>query len=254
MRIRLCLAATLALVVVLALGSTGTSAAPSAATENAVVYWSGVAAGAIVAGRAPASSAVLGGMVHGAMYDAVAAVEGGLKPFATGVTAPPGARPMRPSRRLRGTSSSPVCRVRRRSCRPPTTPTWRRSPTGLRRTQARPSAWPPRRGCSRCGPAITSTTSFRTSSSRPGRACSSRSRRRRRSTRSSRSCGRSPTPRRPTTGPDGPIELTSKRYAKDVAELQAYGRVDSTVRTPAADRDRPVPHRADVLPVQPHPA
>jgi hypothetical protein len=30
-------------------------------------------------------------MVHGAMYDAVAAVEGGLGPFATGVTAPPGA-------------------------------------------------------------------------------------------------------------------------------------------------------------------
>jgi hypothetical protein len=91
MRIRYGVAATLALVVVLALGSTGTSAAPSAATgENAVVYWSGVAANAIVVGRSPASSAVLGGMVHGAMYDAVAAVEGGLEPFATGVTAPPG--------------------------------------------------------------------------------------------------------------------------------------------------------------------
>ena len=79
---------------VLALGSTGGSAAPSAAaasSENAVVYWSGVAANAIVVGRAPASSAVLGGMVHGAMYDAVAAVEGGLDPFATRVTSPPGA-------------------------------------------------------------------------------------------------------------------------------------------------------------------
>ena len=92
MRIRYGVAATLALVVVLALGSTGTSAAPAAAPgENAVLYWSGVAANAIVVGRAPASSAVLGGMVHGAMYDAVASVEGGLKPFATGVTAPPGA-------------------------------------------------------------------------------------------------------------------------------------------------------------------
>jgi hypothetical protein len=92
MRIRYCVAATLALVVVLALGSTGTSAAPAAApTENAVLYWSGVASSAIVVGRAPASSAVLGGMVHGAMYDAVAAIDGGLKPFATGVTAPPGA-------------------------------------------------------------------------------------------------------------------------------------------------------------------
>jgi hypothetical protein len=34
---------------------------------------------------------VLGGIVHGAMYDAVAAVEGGLEPFATGITAAPGA-------------------------------------------------------------------------------------------------------------------------------------------------------------------
>jgi hypothetical protein len=31
---------------------------------------------------------VLGGMVNRAMYDAVAAVEGGLEPFATGVTSP----------------------------------------------------------------------------------------------------------------------------------------------------------------------
>jgi hypothetical protein len=82
------LAAVLALVAVLAIGPATTSAAPG---ENAVIHWSGVAANAIVVGRAPASSSVLGGMVHGAMYDAVAAVEGGLEPFATGVTAPPGA-------------------------------------------------------------------------------------------------------------------------------------------------------------------
>jgi PAP2 superfamily len=31
--------------------------------------------------------------------------------------------------------------------------------------------------------------------------------------------------------PAGPISLMSGRYARDVAELQAYGRVDSTVRT-----------------------
>ena len=92
MRISIGLAATLVAVAVLALGSTGTSAAPSVASgENAVVHWSGIAEGAISAGRPPASSTVLAGMVHGAMYDAVAAVEGGLKPFATGVTAPEGA-------------------------------------------------------------------------------------------------------------------------------------------------------------------
>ena len=186
MRIRYGLAAMLTLVAVLALGPAGTSAAPTAApAENAVVHWSGVAEGAIAAGRPPASSSVLGGMVHGAMYDAVASVEGGLEPFATGVTAPPVRRRMPPSRRLHGTSSSPACRVRRRPSRSPTTRTWRRSRMGLRRTRARRSALPPPPGCWRCGPAITSTTSFRTSSRRPVRVCSSRSRRRRRSTSSS---------------------------------------------------------------------
>jgi hypothetical protein len=33
--------------------------------------------------------------------------------------------------------------------------------------------------------------------------------------------------------PRGPLELTSKRFARDVAEVQAYGRADSAVRTPA---------------------
>ena len=79
-------AATLTLVAVFVLG--GTSAARA---ENAVVHWSGIAEGAIAAGRPPASSSVLGGMVHGAMYDAVAAIEGGLAPFATTVTSPPDA-------------------------------------------------------------------------------------------------------------------------------------------------------------------
>ena len=55
------------------------------------MYWSSVAEGAIGAGRPPASSSVLGGIVHGAIYDAVAAIEGHLEPFATGVTAPKGA-------------------------------------------------------------------------------------------------------------------------------------------------------------------
>jgi hypothetical protein len=88
MRIRILFAATLVLVTALAIGPAGTPAAPG---ENAVVHWSGVAEGAIGAGRPPASSSVLAGMVHGAIYDAVAAVEGGLEPFATAVTAPPGA-------------------------------------------------------------------------------------------------------------------------------------------------------------------
>ena len=87
MKLRISLAATLTLVAVLALGP----ARHLAPGENAVVHWSGIAEGAIAAGRPPASSSVLGGMVHGAMYDAVAAIEGGLAPFATSVTSPPDA-------------------------------------------------------------------------------------------------------------------------------------------------------------------
>jgi len=80
-------AATLMLAAVLAFGPAGRAVA----AENAVVQWSGIAEGAIAAGRPPASSSVLGGMVHGAMYDAVAAIQGGLAPFATSVTPPPDA-------------------------------------------------------------------------------------------------------------------------------------------------------------------
>src|SRR4029078_1271552 len=63
----------------------------AARSENAVFYWSGMAEQAIAAGRPPASSTPLAAMVHGAMYDAVAAIEGGLEPVATAVTAPPDA-------------------------------------------------------------------------------------------------------------------------------------------------------------------
>ena len=79
------------------------ASASSAPGDNAVVHWSGVAEAAISANptpppppaapgfRPPASSTVLAGMVHGAMYDAVARRSGGLKPFATAVRAPDGA-------------------------------------------------------------------------------------------------------------------------------------------------------------------
>ena len=257
MRIRFGLAATLALVVVLALGSTGTSAAPqhAASTENAVVYWSGVAASAIVVGRAPASSAVLGGMVHGAMYDAVAAVEGGLEPFATGVTAPPGASA--DAAVAQAARDVLVARVPGQAAA---------VQTAYDTYMASIPAGPAKDGGQGCR---------RGRGGRHARDADRRSLRRRRSVRPAAagpgrvradradaacrpearsSCARSPTPRRPTTGRARPIELTSKRYAEDVAELQTYGRVDSTVRTRAADRDRPLPHRADLRPVQPHPA
>jgi hypothetical protein len=88
-------ALVLALVAALVLSSPGRSAPASnsgaAETPNAVLHWGAVAEAAIAAARPPASSSVLSGMVYGAVYDAVAAAAGGLEPFATGVTAPAGA-------------------------------------------------------------------------------------------------------------------------------------------------------------------
>ena len=90
-RVGVGVAALLALGAGLAPGPIATSSTAYAAPgDNAVIHWSGVAEGAIAAGRPPASSSVLGAMVHAAMYDAVAAVDRGLDPFATRVTAPPG--------------------------------------------------------------------------------------------------------------------------------------------------------------------
>jgi hypothetical protein len=61
--------------------------------ETAAVYWSSVAEPVISAGRPPASSQVLSGLVHAAIYDSVAAAEGGLEPFLVSPTAADGALP-----------------------------------------------------------------------------------------------------------------------------------------------------------------
>ena len=104
MKFRLGIALALSLGAVLVVGASMSSSATNSASvapENAVVFWSGIAEAAISAPppsitvppstspRPPASSSVLAGMVHGAIYDAVAATEGNLEPFATGVSAPP---------------------------------------------------------------------------------------------------------------------------------------------------------------------
>ena len=58
---------------------------------NAVAHWDLVAQNAISVGRPPASSEVLNGLVHAAMYDAVVAIEGDYEPFAVSI------RPRRPT-------------------------------------------------------------------------------------------------------------------------------------------------------------
>jgi hypothetical protein len=221
--------ASLALVVVLALGSTATSAAPG---DNAVVHWNGVAANAIVVGRAPASSAVLGGIVNGAMYDAVAAVEGGLEPFATAVTSPPGASvdaavaqaardvlvvrvplqaaavqaaydafmasipdgPAKEAGKSVGAASATGMLALRSGDHFDDVVPYVQAPVG-------PGVFEPIAPTPPVDPKLAFVQPFTFNSPSDYR-------------------------------PDGPPNLKSGRYAQDVAELQAYGRIDSTVRTP----------------------
>ena len=228
------LAATFVVVALLALGSTGTSAAQTVPTgENAVVHGSGVAEVAIAAGRPPASSTVLAGMVHGAMYDAVAALEAGLKPFATGVTAPPVA-----------SADAAVAQAARDVL-------VARVPAQATAVQTAYDAYmaaipdgPAKDGGKAVGAAAAAgMLALRTGDRFDDNVPYVQ-----------------PTPGpgvfepiattpvvdvklglvRPFTydspsgyRPGSPVSLTSKRYAKDVAELQEVGRIDSTVRTPA---------------------
>ncbi len=238
MRITIGLAATLALVAVLALGPTGSSAAPSATSDNAVVHWSGIAASAIAAPPSPpsppappASSSVLGGMVHGAMYDAVAAVEGGLEPFATGVTAPPDAS----ADAAVATAAKDVL-VKRVPLQAAAVQTAYNAymssiPDGAAKDAGKAVGAAAAAGmlAMRTGDRFDDVVPYVQPPPGPGVFEPI-----------------APTPPvdvklpfvRPFTyasqskyRPGGPLELTSKRYARDVAEVQKYGRVDSTART-----------------------
>src|SRR5689334_22984950 len=51
--------------------------------QNAVTHWSAIAERTITANRSPASSEVLLGIVHAAMYDAVVAVDGRYRTIAS---------------------------------------------------------------------------------------------------------------------------------------------------------------------------
>jgi hypothetical protein len=229
------LATMLGLIAVLALGPSGTSAAPG---DNAVVHWNAVAATAISAGptplsplRPPASSSVLGGMVQGAMYDAVAAVEGGLAPFATGVTAPPGA-----------SADAAVAQAARDVlvARVPLQTGFVQDaydaymasiPNGAAKDAGKAVGTAAAAGmlAMRTGDHFDDVVPYVQPPTGPGVFEPI-----------------APTPPvdvklplvRPFTydsqskyRPRGPLGLTSKRYGRDVAEVQAYGRIDSAVRT-----------------------
>jgi len=225
---RIRVGATLTLAAVLALAFAGT---PAIRADNAVVYWSGIAEGAIAVGRPPASSSVLGGIVHGAMYDAVAAIEGGLTPFATGVTAPPGASA--DAAVAQAARDILVARVPLQA-------------TNVQNAYDSFMTWIPDGSAKDGGKAVGAAAAAGMLAMRTGDHFDDIV------------AYVQPTPGRgvfepiaPTTPvdvklgrvrpftysspsdyrPGAPYRLRSKRYAQDVAELQEVGRVDSTIRT-----------------------
>ena len=220
--------AAFTLVAVLTLGLTGMSPARA---DNAVVYWSGIAEGAIAAGRPPASSTVLGGIVHGAMYDAVAAIEKGLSPFATSVTAPPGASA--DAAVAQAARDVLVARVPLQAAAVQTAyDAYMASiPDGSAKDGGKAVGAAAAAGmlAMRTGDHFDDVVPYVQPTPGPGVF----------------------EPIAPTTPvdvklgrvrpftygtpsdyrPGGPLELSSKRYAQDVAEVQAIGRVDSAIRT-----------------------
>jgi hypothetical protein len=66
-------------------GSRDRASARPKTDPNAVLYWSQVAESTISVGRPPASSEVLNGLVHAAIYDAVVSVRGEYEPFAVSI-------------------------------------------------------------------------------------------------------------------------------------------------------------------------
>jgi hypothetical protein len=236
MKLRTGLAATLALVAVLALGPATSSSAPG---ENAVVHWSGVAESAISAPatpggpqRPPAASTVLAGMVHGAMYDAVAAVEGGLTPFATGVSAPPGASAE--AAVAQAARDVLVARVPGQAAAVQIDyDTYMATiPAGSAKDAGKAVGAAAAAGmlALRTGDHFDDVVPYTQPTPGPGVF---------EPIAPTKPVGvelpyvRPFTYETPAYRPDAPYELTSKKYAEDLAELQAYGRNTSTVRTAA---------------------
>ncbi|HZG34788.1 MAG TPA: hypothetical protein VEY87_02995 [Gaiellaceae bacterium] len=225
-------AAAATIVLALVAGAARTAVAPAALPpENAVVHWNAVATSAIAAGRTPASSSVLGGMVQGAIYDAVAAVEEGLAPFATDVTAAPGAsveaavaqaardvlvaRVPAQAASVQSAYDSYLAEVPEGPAREAGTAAGAAAAAGMlaaRSGDGFDDAVPyvqPTPGPGVFEPiAPTTPVDVKLPHVRPFTHASPADYR-----------------------PDAPYALTSKRYAADVAEVQAYGRVASSVRT-----------------------
>jgi hypothetical protein len=236
----------LLVLVVLALVSAGTASSsaiapgerPASGPER-VLYWSQVAESTISVGRPPASSEVLNGLVHAAIYDAVDVGQGRVRAVRgldrrSGPTSVDAASPLR-SRRARRR----VCpgRPRRRGGLRDVhggIPDGERRPTG----SASAELWPA--PISRFEATTASTTSFPwVQSARRAPVCSSRSRS------TARPVDIKLKQVRPLAfddnsrfRPDGPTALTSRAYTRDFNEVKRLGRIDRSGADARADRDR----------------
>ena len=109
--------------------------APAAAQADAVIDWNVDAQAAILATEPTAHASMLSfAMVHGAVYDAVNAIDGGYQPYLRRAGGPATRRTPQP-RPQPSACSWPRTRRRRRPCRRDTTRRWPRSRTGARRTR-----------------------------------------------------------------------------------------------------------------------
>ena len=214
--------------------------APGAQADNAVTDWNAITQGPLTTGRPPGDAQVMIGIVQVAVFDAVDAIEGGFTPYAGRVRARRGASPVAAvaaaahrvattlvpaqeatldadyaaylaglpdGRRTRAgiavgeAAAANVLAVRRNDGLDDTTPFVPPAPgPGVWQLTLPSPAVDPNLG--RVRPlALASPSQFR---------------------------------------PAGPLPLTSRRYARDLAEVEALGRVDSPGAHRRADRNRAV--------------
>jgi hypothetical protein len=221
-----------AVVAVLALTAQAAGTSATTGQGNAVTDWNEIAQNAIVVGRPTASSLVLEGIVQAAVYDAVVAIEGGSQPFVASPTVP---RPASTAAAVAAAAHGVlVARVpgQAMSVQPQYEAYLSSIPDGEAKTNGiavgdevaeATLAW-------RAGDGFDNVVPYVQPTPGPGvfepvastTPIDVKLKRVRPLTYGSLSEFR----------PDGPNPLTSTEYAEDYNEVKAYGRADSSVRTP----------------------
>ena len=221
-RAAIIVAAALAL---LALGSTSAQA-------NAVTDWNAITQDALIPGRPPGDAQVMVGIVQAAVFDAANAIDGGYRPYAGAIDAPPGASPDAAVAAAAHRVAVHLVPAQEVSLDSAYAAYLAALPDGPAKAAgvAVGEAAAANVIALRQGDGLDDTTPFVAPPFGPGVWQPTL-----------------PTPAvDPNLGrvrplalrtpsqfrPPGPLALTSRRYAADLAETEAFGRVDSKVRTP----------------------